>query len=418
MATMDTAEHVGERSRGTGRSLAWLSEPAFWFAAAIGGMVVVFTGLAVDGYQHNNGAGEESLISLTNPGHLISGIGLIITSLAALAGLSVALLRNTDTADAAIRRFVPVTAAWVLVAAAGIGSATYLGASGATVGHGHDDAQAVAEDHPHDDAAGDAGVAEALKEDGVIDSNGIPGGTDTDPDTVRGVLNQGASGHPDGRHDHGKHATFTQVSTMDPEQLAPLFPEGLISSDQMPQFQQQVLVSRSVAQELNTVDKATAAGFRQTTNDVPFMGEHWLNMAYVTDGVFDPAKPEGLLFSTVDGERKLVGVWHLLIPGIGGIRRDVEPVGFAGDLDLWHAHIGLCIVKLQGASEGETRESCEAKGGNFTADLRWMMHVWVAPEGTENPDGVFAYLNGDLFEKQQAQQKSGGDTAPSGVTGD
>ncbi len=30
-----------------------------------------------------------------------------------------------------------------------------------------------------------------------------------------------------------------------------------------------------------------------------------------------------------------------------------------------------------------------------------MMHVWVAP-GEDNPDGVFAYLNNDLFSKQQA----------------
>lgn len=393
------------------RSYAWTLEPGFWFVFAIAGMVVVFVGLAVDGYQHNNGADEESLISLTNPGHLIAGIGLLITSFAALAGLSISMLRNVETADSALRRFVPVTAAWVLVAAAGIGSATYLGASGATVGHSnHDEALVAAETHDDShDASGDAGVAEALQDEGII------GGTDADPNEVAGVLNQGASGHPDGKHDNGKHATFTQVRTMSPDELAPLFPAGLISDEEMPQLQQQIMASRAVAESLNTPEKASAAGYSQTTNDVPFMGEHWLNYSYVRDGVFDPSKPEGLLFSTVDGERKLVGVWHLLIPGIGDVKKDAEPAGFAGDLDLWHAHIGLCIVQLSGASEGETRESCEDKGGNFIADLRWMMHVWVAPEGTENPDGVFAYLNGDLFEKQQATKESAG-AAPSGVT--
>jgi len=50
----------------------------------------------------------------------------------------------------------------------------------------------------------------------------------------------------------------------------------------------------------------------------------------------------------------------------------------------------------------------QAKGGRFTADLRWMMHVWVAPEATENPDGVFAYLNGDLYEKQAAAKEAAG----------
>jgi len=145
------------------------------------------------------------------------------------------------------------------------------------------------------------------------------------------------------------------------------------------------------------------------------MGEHYLNYNYVKSGIFDPEHPQGLLFSKIDsGEEKLVGVWFLLVPGLGGITRDVEPAGFAGNLDLWHAHTGLCLTGLKGASEGETKESCTAKGGNFTADLRWMMHVWVATETTENPDGVFAYLNGDLFQKQQAAAKASSN--PSGVT--
>lgn len=411
MDTYTSPDHPRERA--SGARATWLAEPAFWFGIAIAGMIVVFGGLAVDGYQHNNGAGEESLISLTNPGHLIAGIGLLITSLAALAGLSVSVLKNIATPELAIRRFVPLTAAWVAVAAFGIGSATYLSASDVTVGHsGHNDQAAAAGAHDDSQAAadgGDAGVAEALKDEGII------GGTDADPDKVAGVLNQGASGHPDGKHDYGKHATFTQIKGMEASELAPLFPAGLISDEQMPAFQNEVLTSRAVADQFNTPEKASAGGFVQTTNDVPFMGEHWLNYENVRDGVFDPAKPEGLLFSTVDGERKLVGVWHLLIPGIGDVKRDVEPAGFTGDLDLWHAHLGLCIVKLQGASEGETRESCEAKGGAFTADLRWMMHVWVVPEGTENPDGVFAYLNGDLYEKQQAT-KAAAAASPSGTT--
>src|SRR5439155_21116236 len=104
-------------------------------------------------------------------------------------------------------------------------------------------------------------------------------------------------------------------------------------------------------------------------------------------------------------EGKLVGVWFLQIPGIRGVKRDVAPEGFAGNLDLWHAHLGLCLVGFSGASEGETRESCQAKGGSFTADLRWMMHVWVSPI-QDNPDGVFAYLNADLYSKQQAVKQA------------
>ncbi len=107
-------------------------------------------------------------------------------------------------------------------------------------------------------------------------------------------------------------------------------------------------------------------------------------------------------------------MWFLQVPGIGGVTRDVEPVGFASNLDLWHAHTGLCLVGLSGASEGETEAGCAAKGGRFTADLRWMMHLWVTPETSENPAGVMSYLNNDLFEKQQAAVKT--NAAPSGVT--
>jgi hypothetical protein len=403
MASIDRfarGDHATDRP-GRAFTATALAQAATWFAVAAIGMLIVFIGLAVDAYRHNNGAEEESLLSLSNPGHLIAGIGIMITSASVLIGLSVAALRDVASAEHAIRRFVPVTAAWVLMIAAGVGSITYIGASGVTVGHGHGDGTtAAADDHAHDDAAGDAGVAEALKEEGIID----------EASQVEGALTRGASGHPDGIHDHGKQPTFTQLTTMDMDELLPLFPDGTITAEDFPQWKAEVLAARDVALRLNTVEAAQAAGYRNTTSDVPFMGMHYLNSEYVSDGVFDPSKPEGLLFSQIDGgEPKLVGVWYLLLPGIGGVTRDVEPAGFTGNLDLWHAHIGLCLVGLEGASEGETRESCEAKGGRFTADLRWMMHVWVAPEASENPDGVFAYLNGDLYEKQVAAKKIAGD---------
>jgi hypothetical protein len=405
MGTVDRfghADHSGTRERAFSTTL--YANAAMWFAVAAAGMAIAFVGLAIDAYRHNNGAEEESLLSFSNPGHLVAGIGLVITTASVLLGFTVAMLRDVASAEHAVRRFVPVTAMWVLVIAAAVGSLTYVGASGTTVGHSHADAQAAAEDHGHDDAAGDAGVAAALEDEGLID----------EASQVDGALTQGSNGEPGGKHDHGKQPTFTQVSTLEMDELLPLFPEGTMSAADFPAWKSQVLAARQVALNLGTMEDATAAGYTNTTSDVPYMGMHFLNFEYVRDGVFDPSKPEGLLFSQIDGGApKLVGVWYLLIPGIGGVTREVEPAGFAGDLDLWHAHVGLCLVGLEGASEGETRESCAAKGGRFTADLRWMMHVWVTPETTENPDGVFAYLNGDLYSKQAAQKEAAG-AAPSG----
>lgn len=385
-------------------SLALLGEAVTWFALAAAGMVVVFVGLGVDAWRHNHGAAEESLLSLSNPGHLMAFIGLTITSVSVLSGLSVSALKNVQTGADAVRRFAPLTAAWVAVATMAIGSLTYIGASGVTVGHSHGTTASVASDtRTHDATGGDAGVAQALQQQGIATDGG-----GTDPSKVPGALTQGFTGAGDHVHDHGKQPTFTQVDTMSDTQLLPLFPADTVTAADLPALKTQIEQVAAVAKKFPTTDAAKAAGYVRTTSDVPYMGEHWLNYDYVKTGIFDPSKPQGLLFSKLDdGPEKLVGVWFLLIPGINGIKRDVQPAGFASDLDLWHAHVGLCLVGLSGASEGETKESCQAKGGNFTADLRWMMHVWVAP-GYDNPDGVFAYLNADLFQKQQAAAQAGG----------
>lgn len=273
------------------------------------------------------------------------------------------------------------------------------------VGHSHSAGNA-------DTTGGDAGVAQALKDRGITND----AGSAVDPSGVPGALTQGSNGEANGgKHDHGKQPTFTQLNTMSQEQLMPLFPADTISAADFPGFKKQVEQVRQVSLKFKTPADATAAGYIKTTTDVPYMGEHYLNYDYVKSGKFDPEHPQGLLFSKIDGsEEKLVGVWFLLVPGLGGITRDKEPAGFTGNLDLWHAHTGLCLGGKNGASEGQTKESCKETGGNFTADLRWMMHVWVTPETTENPEGVFAYLNGDLFNKQQAAAKAA--SKPSGVS--
>jgi hypothetical protein len=273
-------------------------------------------------------------------------------------------------------------------------------------------------DDSDDQAAANQGTGVASEQEGIVNALEEEGllPVDADSEDVAGALIRGASGAVGGKHDNGESATFTQVSTLSDEALVSLFPSEYVRPEDIPALKAEIMAAREFAQTVQTVEAAQAAGFYQATNDVPFMGEHWISRAYLTDGVFDASKPEGLLFSTIDGERKLVGVWFLQIPGIGDVKPDVEPVGFTSSFDLWHAHIGLCIVKLQGASEGETREGCEAKGGSFTADLRWMMHVWVAPEAVENSRGVFGYLNGDLYKKQQATKDAAGSSAdPAGV---
>jgi hypothetical protein len=235
----------------------------------------------------------------------------------------------------------------------------------------------------------------SLRAQGLLPSEASTSGTDN-----------AAPKQPDATtHDHrdlGAGPTFTQLETLPDDQLLGLFPAGSMTADDVPRFKSEIMQLRRFVQTIRTADDARAAGYFQATNDVPYMGEHWINGQYLTDGVFDPSKPEGLLFSTVDGVHQVVGVWFLQLPGVGDVSATTEPRGFTGDFDQWHAHVGLCVVGTQEAKEGESRDACLAKGGDYTADLRWMLHVWVAPEAAENSRSVVAYLNAELNDKQQA----------------
>ncbi|MBI4570844.1 MAG: hypothetical protein HY723_02755 [Chloroflexi bacterium] len=208
-------------------------------------------------------------------------------------------------------------------------------------------------------------------------------------------------------HDVGEHPTVLQFLEQDNATVLRNVPGGTLLPTEVDTVRGQLSAAREFAIAHNTTEKAEAAGFYNTTNDVPFMGAHFLNSANLTDGVFDPAKPEGLLFSKLDnpdGEWQLVGVWYLLIPGLNpGITDTKPPEGFAGNLDLWHAHYGLC-TRAGVISENNTHEGCLADAGRWTGDLRWMMHVWVYPEGMENPEGVFVYLNKALWDVQRLVQ--------------
>ena len=397
------------------RSFDWnfLQEPVTWFLAAIAGMLIVFISVGIDAYRVRHNHYTESLVSLTNPAHVAAGVGLGITTIAVLAGLTIAALRGVEDRGRLIRRFSTVGAAWVVLAVVAVSSVTYLKVSGVALEHNPGTSLVNANSNGDGGEAG--GISQALQQQGVTTDDSNAPGAPTDASKVAGALTQGADGQGGHVHDHGKQPTFATIESTSMDKLLPQFPADTVTATDLPTLKAQIEQVRAVAERYPTPEMAKAGGYTRTTSDVPFMGEHYLNFDYVKSGIFDPTKPQGLLYSKIDsGEEKLVGVWFLLIPGTGQNKRDVAPEGFAGNLDLWHAHVGLCLVGFSGASEGETRESCQAKGGSFTADLRWMMHVWVAPV-QDNPDGVFAYLNNDLYQKQVAAKDA---SAASGQNGE
>ena len=72
------------------------------------------------------------------------------------------------------------------------------------------------------------------------------------------------------------------------------------------------------------------------------------------------------------------------------------PEGFAGEMDRWHAHLGMCFENGWLTTDNWPRESCDGDWINGS-DL-WMLHAWVVP-GVENDTGIFETINPKLCER-------------------
>jgi hypothetical protein len=340
-----------------------LRNPATWLVLAVLALAAAITGAGIDVWRHDRG-GADALSSLASPGMLTAVVGLMATGVASLVALSLVVLGRAQTVAEAVQRMVALLIVWGAVTALAVAFVTYAANSDVRLGSADQFGAATGggDDHGHGPVAD----------------------------------------HAAGVHDAGPHATMTQLMTLPPDQVLARIPEGLVTGEELEYLKSQLRQVNEVAARLSTEEAARAAGYDPASVDIEAMGAHWINTAYLADGVFDPTRPEGLLFSKVDdGPPKLVGVWFLLFPGSSGATKEVPPVGFAGTLDVWHAHTGICLG-AQAAGEDSSREACAAVGGAFIDDARWMMHVWAAPEVSENPDGFFAYLNNDLLAKQQA----------------
>jgi hypothetical protein len=409
MATNDrfrATEHQ-DASRNRALNLRIAQDPRLWFAIAAAGLLAVFSGLM----EEASSSSPVVDFSWSHPGFLIIAVGAFAAAAAVMVGMTITSLRGLTSGDAVIRRMAPLIAGWVAVAAVAVGSMTYVAVNGGPAAAGAQTATAAVHVHGDGTDLEGAAIAEDLQQNGISPDSGTP----TSSQAAAGGLPQGADGHGGSAHDKGKQPTYTQIETMSDAQLLPLFPANTMTLPDIPLLRAQLEQVHAAALKYPDPASAKAAGYVRTTSDVPYMGEHYLNYAVIKSGKFDPSRPSGLLFSTIDnsGTEKLVGIWYLMVPGIGGVTGDAPPSNtWAGNLALWHEHDGLCLVGVTGASEGETPASCQAKGGSYTASLKWMMHVWVAPV-QDNPDGVFAYLNNDLFAKQQAAANQ--PSAPSGA---
>jgi len=120
---------------------------------------------------------------------------------------------------------------------------------------------------------------------------------------------------------------------------------------------------------------AVMAGYRLIGTDFPAMGEHWINIGQVFDGIVDPRKPEVLNYIPVDGRRVLAGVAYAnpLLPG-------EAPLSWPAGAAAWHDH-------TQSIADETLRPHHHGPAGPTNIPRLSMLHVWTT---APNPDGVFA----------------------------
>jgi hypothetical protein len=139
-------------------------------------------------------------------------------------------------------------------------------------------------------------------------------------------------------------------------------------------------VERARAATARYQDRAAAIadGYRLIGDDFPGMGEHWIQIGLVFDGVYDPARPEVLTYVTLDGAPRLLGLAYAL-PLLDGEEPPEEPAGRMA----WHAHRGTVD------EETFVPHHDHSDHGNHGPRLA-MVHAWV---WLENPEGLFAADN-------------------------
>lgn len=328
-------------------------------AVTFAGVAAQLVGLGWDAVLHRLDpelAAREGIFTLTNPGHALFAGGLAL----AVLGLGLIILGDQPAAAGRSPRRTLLLRGSALgaLAALSIGSLVLAASSeGGISGHAHDAAVV----HLHEDGTNhthDAGEAVAQ-------------GSAAPPAPPSAAHSHAVAPAAGGDADASRHQHAAEVA---------------ISSGELVRLGEQLATARTATEAYVDVRAALRDGYVQVTQDLPGIAAHFLNARHSLDGVFDPARPEILLYAKQDGHWTLVGMSYIM-PLTGD---QAAPEGFAGPLDVWHYHTSLCFRGQRVISSTLDTAGCATAGGRFVKNTGWQMHLWMYQEG---PEGLFAHNN-------------------------